>query len=221
MASHPTWYAMKWCEKHLEVETPFTKNSASTLNLKLLLCKVSNPPTKLGPCMQSLPSYSRSHIGNRSVRTHELLLIIILVKNGLNWMVDGYGYSSEMITVPCPMNGSNSPSLWQRNNLGCMTLPNFEITLDLCRLANHQNWYLRSARHSIERWAVTSRGKSTFTVFPLLYTFAICFDPDYHDASSYCLLSPSSLYHLVWPCWEDLTPDTHWGVRESSPKQPK
>lgn len=41
IASHG--FAMKCCEKHLEVETPFTKNSASTLNLKLLLCKVSNP----------------------------------------------------------------------------------------------------------------------------------------------------------------------------------
>lgn len=69
------------------------------------------PTTKLGPCMQSLPSYSRSHIGNRSVRTHELLLIIILGKNGLTWM-----WLMDMVIHPkwslCPMNGSNSPSLW-------------------------------------------------------------------------------------------------------------
>lgn len=117
--------------------------------------------------------------------------------------MDSTGWLMDMVIHPkwslCPMNGSNSPSLWQRNNLGCMILPNFKITFDLCLLANHQNWYLRSARHSIERWAVTSRGKGRFTVFPFLYTFVICFDPDYHDASSYCLLSPSSLYHEVWP----------------------
>ncbi len=96
-----------------------------------------------------------------------------------------------------------------------MILPNFEITLDLCRLANHQNWYLLSARHSTERWATTSRGESRLLSSPFCSPFLLALSLWLWLIIMILLLASCPPHHYITKSGHvGISPQTHTEVFE-------